>query len=730
MSYAKVTLYRVDWAAEQNFMVDNIDTYLAELDITADRHLNFNDVQFQKHDLDLEIKLPIGQGILNRKWNYAKIVNSDDESVWGDPIPFYYYIGNYTWTSQSSCKLQLSMDTLNTFRTYIVGHFTDKTHVLREHKDRFQTATKTNTKFRRKLDKMPEIQGLIKYQIDSAEITGGSWYLVYNSSSASPDINQGIDIYLVPKVSNAVPALIKTGLEPDGFYTSNSWFILGAISLTITTYGGTTATVSATGSSTDFFRLTTDGTYLSLYRVNCVLQSYTIGGAPVYKTTYTLVADNITNVAVPSKTLCKKMSNSDVRSNVDTTGYTLYEALETNMFNNVEDRYIETTSVGVYLSGIDEIDRTKSTIVKIIECPYQPIQVVANQTAIESSDLSTGGKVLYLMPISREQEFYYHLVDSTDDDQTEFNFFEELFPTLPSVNNRISTNKNMLYESKLYTSEFYERRYMYDNFTKVIPLEQLDTSYTSPFLDIYYKQSNGLSSNMLFDFQPNTDWDTQENYENILIVKKNSELPLYHNSYLDYMRTGYNFDIKAKNLAYQQEIINMGIQLGSSVVSFGANQSNPFALTSSISMATNAIQSASSTIFGQIQAQNSIDSKVAEAKAQATNVSTNDDLNLCNYYTHNNLWQTKYSVNDLTKNKLFKLFYFTGYTTDEYKVPVINSRYRFNYLQADIDLDDKFLPMFLPYYDDVKARFNLGVTVIHTLNDFLQEKENWETWLI
>ena len=65
-----------------------------------------------------------------------------------------------------------------------------------------------------------------------------------------------------------------------------------------------------------------------------------------------------------------------------------------------------------------------------------------------------------------------------------------------------------------------------------------------------------------------------------------------------------------------------------------------------------------------------------------------------------------------------------------FKIPNLTTRYRFNYLQADIDLNTKYKGYLQPYYDDIVERFKLGVTVFHTNDDFNQTYENWESWLI
>ena len=72
--------------------------------------------------------------------------------------------------------------------------------------------------------------------------------------------------------------------------------------------------------------------------------------------------------------------------------------------------------------------------------------------------------------------------------------------------------------------------------------------------------------------------------------------------------------------------------------------------------------------------------------------------------------------------------YYGGYATSEYKIPNINTRIYFNYLQCDLVLDGTSnLPEDIE--NDIKTKFQSGCTFFHKYDgvwDIAQEYENFE----
>ena len=81
---AKVILYRVGFNSNMNCVVDNIAAYLSG---TATKVITYDNVMYQKIELDMELKLPISQSLVERPdFNYVSILNQDGQR------PFYFFV--------------------------------------------------------------------------------------------------------------------------------------------------------------------------------------------------------------------------------------------------------------------------------------------------------------------------------------------------------------------------------------------------------------------------------------------------------------------------------------------------------------------------------------------------------------------------------------------------------------------------------------------------------------
>ena len=231
-----------------------------------------------------------------------------------------------------------------------------------------------------------------------------------------------------------------------------------------------------------------------------------------------------------------------------------------------------------------------------------------------------------------------------------------------------------------------------------------------------------------------------EDYDNILPIARNNEVVLYNNQYINYLRTGYNYDLKNKNRVEATSGVTTALGIVGAVASVGLGiaSGNPAVAVAGV---IGGISSATASIVNNVNtiasAESSMASKLEQLKAQSTSVNGSDDIDLLEAYSDNRAKMTEYRVSEKMRQALFDLFYYCGYNTNEMKVPSIDTRYWFNFLQAELDIpENSNLPSFV--VDDIKERFKLGVTFLHshlksgTLIsewDFNQEKENWETAL-
>lgn len=182
---------------------------------------------------------------------------------------------------------------------------------------------------------------------------------------------------------------------------------------------------------------------------------------------------------------------------------------------------------------------------------------------------------------------------------------------------------------------------------------------------------------------------------------------------------------------------------------------NPDARNSRAAAAARA--AANATIFPSIMKQGGIGSLVLQNGIQAINsaVSSFQSIRSNNLQMQNQLNRMQSSTPtaypssyDITNNKvelwitaprdevretIAKVFHYTGYSHPVQAVPDFTSRYYFNFVQCDPVFDTPICTIHPEYEDDIRKRFQAGVTVYHAHDgtyDWNQENENWEVSLI
>ena len=293
-------------------------------------------------------------------------------------------------------------------------------------------------------------------------------------------------------------------------------------------------------------------------------------------------------------------------------------------------------------------------------------------------------------------------------------------------------------ESKLYNSNFFTLKYMYDNFEKEILCERVQPSslsvatQDSPTLNIQFKQSNNISSNSLFDIamKYNASYGVPYVYGRYLNVNRQNEVALYNSDYLNYIRNGYNYDKKAKSRQTAANWTGVGLGVAGTIASAFTGTIGAVA---AISLATSTISSISGAINQSINAEDSLKQKLQQAQNSPASVSNTEDLNLLSYYNENRLHEIRESCSDSVKNSLYTLFRLTGYACNEYRVPAFDSRVWYNFLQCNAVFNEKDWKYGQNILNDIKERLKVGITIYHTHNnkyDFEQKLENYESWMI
>lgn len=393
------------------------------------------------------------------------------------------------------------------------------------------------------------------------------------------------------------------------------------------------------------------------------------------------------------------------------------------------------------VSSIDALNRTDSQLIKVIKLPYCPIEMIYDEDTDTwifdendyelSSYLQDGAYLTFIKVKNLSTKFENEVfVDSP-------NAFSDL--VIPNIDPKWTDTRNDFYESKLYHSDFYTKKFIYDSFNFNFKLENIDMdSFLTHNLGsdfgfvVNFKPTSTINSKFVFNFpQYELNYSTDD-YSNIMTVSRNNEENLYNQSYINYIKTGYNYDQKAKSLALAQGLIGGTTSAAGGVI--GALRSK--AGLGALAGATIAIQGANNiinTIFTAVSAQNNIEQKMAQSKNQATTVNGSDDVDLMSYYTGNRAKLAVYKVSDKIKADMADLFYYTGYALNATQIPNTTSRCWFNFIQCEPVFNEESTTPYKRYLDDIKARYSLGITVYHAHNgnyDWDQEKENWETNLL
>ena len=218
MTNTTLKLYQTSLQIEKNFVVDDLDTYLAGL---TPVYASDNNFQRQKIALDRSIKINKPQTWTeNPIFNYAVIEQ--------DSRRYYFYVVGCNWRAQKTVAISLHMDTLNTYRSELVDGRTDKTTINRQRKNRW---VKAGTTVFPQVDEYDEgLQDLARTQtsdwpVQTEDLKGYKWYLIYQATQdLDSTITRPINCYCVAdhpvrfKISNSPTTITVDSLTPGVWY--------------------------------------------------------------------------------------------------------------------------------------------------------------------------------------------------------------------------------------------------------------------------------------------------------------------------------------------------------------------------------------------------------------------------------------------------------------------------------------------------------------------------------
>ena len=298
--------------------------------------------------------------------------------------------------------------------------------------------------------------------------------------------------------------------------------------------------------------------------------------------------------------------------------------------------------------------------------------------------------------------------------------------------------KSKGYESKLFHSDYYYHKLAFDSDSIMVELQKINNSNIDIDNNIISgRVSNTLNSSFIFKLEQYIDEDGarfSEDYPNVLISNKNNQVSIINSDYINYLRNGYNYDKKINEMDSASDIKNLvlnGLQVGAGLA---------LAPTTGGLSAISAIQGGIGLVNGFVNlAENqerrnmAMEQKLIQLKNQAVNVRGNSPVDISEFYSKNRLIDFEYSIRERTKDVLFNLFYYCGYTQSRYGAPKFNQRARFDFIQCESVFKNVYR-ISQEIIDELIICFTNGVFYLHYVDNFENmfnfKYENWENSLL
>lgn len=728
-----ITLYKnTNILEEKNYIIEDIATYLNNL--IVGNKLTFDNAQYIKHGLNAEVKVVMNQDELDKvktnTFNYCSIQNDN-----GDV--YYYYVRERQWASKDCVRFVLRMDVLNSFE----GKYklNNKTEILREHCNRWEKVEKLTQPvyLQSKVDNVTEDFGELSKILKSSNTIyedennhDKKWFLVYRTPDL-PTPTSPVDVFLVPNFeykigtgTSATVTLSKEYFAPGYTYyitrKDNPMLNVRINDGSVTKYLQNIQLQSGRYLAFVIYRETTGNQNLSVTGIQYNASNTVSSGLGIDSTWNTT---GVTSIDLTNAQYLRR-NEGETPQNIDAD------------FDKIQNQYEKIqisglTGENIYSQTIDDIDRTDTRILKIIECPYCPINI----------DVDYDKYTIDLASRFIKIDYKAELINT---------------PKTINVANYVALNKHVdnisidapryLEDSKLLHSNITELKCVYDSYAKIFALENcsktiahLTTTPESYEVLINYKQANTITSSLAFKFEC-LYWNEKgdSDYFEYLVSNRNNEISLYHNEYLNYMRTDYNYARKSQQLTMVNSIFNTATATVGGAIAGGATGGVAGAIVGGVTALGKGLQS---IITQSIQYSNNIEQTQLNKRMAATGVSGSDDLNLFKYYSENKIIVKVYQPKDYIMKKLDDLFYYCGYKRNYQGTPNLNSRIWFNYLQCNpiFNEDSTTAKMGNDCKNELIRKFSEGVTKLHKVNipqfaipvwDFGQNNENWEIELM
>ena len=771
MANSAISIYKTIVTPEKNMLIEDMRNFLRQ----SFQYPNYvemtysnNNFQYIQLEADITIKINVDQNKISGQsiGNYVWI--QQDSHDW-----FYFIIGSER-KSKKCIQLYLSLDSVNTFNSIILG---DKSTVYREHRTRKQ------------IDNIPEGIQTIFYKIpqeDNIILEDGThkdWFLIYKNHTA--DTNAALDCFLCTEQNIRIIADYSTTYLDISLLQEGYTYITEGI-------------IKVLGS-----RYQATPTVFPIFRKQNGVVSYnyrTDSGGLGLETWQSITKDQ--DVLIESHVI-KGTHNTRL-------------VLDVKDIIGSPDVVIPITYESSLIKSIDDIDRTDLQLNRIMRLPYCPVDYkYDSDTEIYNFDITKFkyNKEENLLQIKDlNMKFSHKIIPSPA---------VNLFPTLQSTINPFVARDDK-YENKLYSSEFYQPRFIYDTFVYTFALEDISQIIDYKNLVFEYKHTSTINNKSLVNFYNLNYKRANVDYPGYMLINRNDDEVIYNSPYINYVKNGYNYDRRNANFNLASGLLSASLGIGGGIINAFANQPthiseslalqafqdqakansrirlgqqnidsiysgrsnlddaywkgiinkieqslgqfyqmsakasniinsynaqlasdySNFGRATGISSIAGAAGGVISSVIGRIGAEISMEQTKEQTKNQAVSVTGADDVDLLKSYSKNKAKLSIYKPSQSMKMLIGDLFYYTGYNAEgrQYK-PNTNSRYWFNFIQCDPDFnqyyankEDEKLYLVNKYLDDLRIRYNKGVTIYHKRKnsngrdtyDLSQDLENCE----
>ena len=482
----------------------------------------------------------------------------------------------------------------------------------------------------------------------------------------------------------------------------------------------------------------------SNYRPSALnLRKFTINGTTYdeydYKFTALRKNNNDTSfrhIYVYSRSTNLEVAHYEYVESIELYGYSYLDVVGNYYSVNKDTIYIgsEGNSSTGSSSKYSDLDLTDPKNIKCFAFPYCPVEALVGKKFMNTipSNLVWNADGFLELVKGQNANFKY---------QKTFNVKSPLAATIYESNATFGQAKarNIELESKLFHSDYYQPKFVYDSFSFGFNLEFVEVkdyyeNYNFSSFTCTYVVSGNVVSKFAFIFNEYIVNKTIQDYDNVLCIERNNEKALFNNAYINYIRSGgYSYDQKK---ASSQNAVN-GVTTALTIIGAtastigGVASGNSIMAVAGIGLAVSSATQIVRSVHTAQEQDRASSQKILQTQMQGTSVQGSEDIDILTAFSGNKAKLVYYELSDRMKNAMWDLFHYCGYATHEQKVPAVDTRLYFNFVQAEIVLKD------FTFNEEIAKRiiekWNQGVTFMHWVSgayDLNQEYENFETSLL